>query len=155
MFGNISYSTHPLFTQMRRLEQELDDLFGSSTPWTGGIRSTPPGTFPAINVGSSDDSVTVYLFAPGIDAKKLDITIQQNVLVVTGEREITPEPTATYYRQERFSGDFRRVVSLPDDIDPDKVDATYREGIVQIRLQRRESAKPRAIQIREEAGAPS
>jgi HSP20 family protein len=147
MFGSITYSQNPLLAEFRRLEQELDELFGSSTPWTGGIRSLPPGTFPAINVGSTDDSVTVYLFAPGIDPKKLDITIQQNLLIVSGERQVPMEKQGTYYRQERFSGQFRRVVSLPDDADPDKVEASYREGVVQIQVRRRESAKPRQIEI--------
>jgi len=147
MFGNV-YSESPLLAQFRRLEQELDEVFGGATPWTGGIRSLPPGTFPAINVGSTDNQVTVYLFAPGIDAKKLDISIQQNVLTVSGEREAAREEQATYYRQERFDGEFRRVLNLPDDVDPEKVEASYRDGIVQITVRRRESAKPRQIAIR-------
>ncbi len=147
MFGSV-YSESPLLAQFRRLEQELDEVFGSATPWTGGIRSLPPGTFPAINVGSTEDQVTVYLFAPGIDAKKLDISMQQNVLTVSGEREVAREEQATYYRQERFDGEFRRVLSLPDDVDPEKVEASYRDGIVQITVRRRESAKPRQIAIR-------
>jgi len=147
MFGNI-YSDSPLLAQLRRFEQEIDDVFGDATSWTGGIRSLPPGTFPAINVGSTDHEVTVYLFAPGIDASKLDISIQQNVLTVSGERAIARDDDATYYRRERAEGDFRRVISLPDDVDPEKVAASYRDGIVQIVARRRESAKPRQISIR-------
>lgn len=145
MFGSY-YSESPLLTQFRRLEQELDEAFGSGTPWSGGIRSLPPGTFPAINVGSSEHGVMVYLFAPGIDPKKLDISMQQNVLSISGAREATEEKD-NYYRRERFSGEFRRVISLPDDVDPDKVEASYRDGIVQIRVQRRESARPRQISV--------
>ena len=147
MFSSV-YSENPLLAQFRRLEEELDQVFGGATPWTGGIRSLPPGTFPAINVGGTEDSVAVYLFAPGIDAKKLEISIQQNVLTVSGEREVPRDDAATYYRQERFGGEFRRVISLPDDVDPDKVEASYRDGIVQITVRRRESAKPRQIAIR-------
>lgn len=147
MYGSY-YSENPLFAEFRRLEQELDEVFGSGTPWTGGIRSLPPGTFPAINVAGTDDSVAVYLFAPGIDPKQLDISIQQNLLTVSGEREVPVTAEGTYYRQERFAGAFRRVISLPDDVDPEKVSATYRDGIVQITVRRRESAKPRQIEIR-------
>jgi HSP20 family protein len=147
MFGS-TYSESPLLAQFRRMEEELDEIFGSSMPWTGGIRSLPPGAFPAINVGSTEDQVTVYLFAPGIDASKLDISIQQNVLTVTGERETARDEAATYYRQERFGGEFRRVISLPDDVDPERVEASYRDGVVQITVRRRESAKPRQIAIR-------
>jgi HSP20 family protein len=147
MFSRVTYSENPLFAEFRRLEQELDDLFASTTPWVGGIRSLPAGTFPAVNVACTDDAVTVYLFAPGIDAKKLDISIQQNVLSVSGQREVRLEDSATYYRRERFGGSFRRVITLPEDADPEKVEAAYRDGIVQIRVQRHESAKPRQIKI--------
>ena len=147
MFGN-AYSENPLLAQFRRLEEELDEIFGGGTSWAGGIRSLPPGAFPAINVGSTEECVTVYLFAPGIDAKKLDIAIQQNVLTVSGEREVPRDERATYYRQERIGGEFRRVISLPENVDPDRVEASYRDGVVQIAIRRRESAKPRQIEIR-------
>ncbi len=147
MFTRMTYSEAPLFAEFRRLEQELDELFATSTPWNGGIRSLPPGTFPAINVGSAGDSVTVYLFAPGIDPKQLDISLRRNVLSVSGQRPVPVDKNATYYRQERFGGEFRRVITLPEDVDPDKVDASHRDGIVQITVHRRESTKPRQIEI--------
>ena len=147
MFGRFSFSDSSLFSDIRRLEQELDELSGGGTPWSGGIRSLPPGTFPALNVGSSDDRVTVYVFAPGVEAKSLDIQLQQNVLSISGQREVVAEAEATYYRRERFSGEFRRVLTLPDDVDPDKVHAVYRDGIVEISVPRRESAKSRQIEI--------
>ena len=147
MFGTL-HSDNTLLAQFRRLEEELDEVFGRGTPWTGGIRSQPPGTFPAINVGSTEDDVTVYLFAPGIDPKKLDISIQQNLLTISGKREVPRDDDATYYRQERFAGEFHRVVGLPDDVDPERVDASYLEGVVKITVRRRESAKPRQIEIR-------
>ena len=147
MFTCFRSRVSPLFSEFQRLEQELDEFFTGVTPWAGGIRSLPPGTFPAVNVASSADTVTVYLFAPGIDARSLEISLQQNVLSVGGRREASPAPNATYYRSERFEGEFRRVIALPEDIDPDKVEASYREGIVEIRVQRRESSRPRQIEI--------
>jgi HSP20 family protein len=147
MFTSFRNRESPLFSEFQRLEQELDEFFAGATPWAGGIRSLPPGTFPAVNVASSADTVTVYLFAPGIDARSLEISLQQNVLSVGGRREASPASNATYYRNERFEGPFRRVIALPEDIDPDKVEASYREGIVEIRVQRRESSRPRQIEI--------
>lgn len=142
-----SYFEMPLLAEFRRMEQEFDDLFETWAPWSGGIRSLPAGTFPAINVGNTPESVTVYVFAPAIDPKSLEVSMQENVLSVSGKREIAPEKEATYYRQERFTGSFRRIISLPEDVDPDKVEATYRDGILQISVQRRASAKPRQIEI--------
>jgi HSP20 family protein len=147
MFSDFTYSQSPLFAEFQRLEQQFDELFGSWTPWAGGIRSLPAGTFPAVNVGSNPDSVMVYVFAPGLDPKTLDVSLEENVLSVSGRRDVPIEQNATYYRQERFRGEFRRVLSLPEDVDPDRVEATYRDGIVQIKVGRRESAKPRQIEI--------
>jgi HSP20 family protein len=73
--------------------------------------------------------------------------LQQNVLSVYGRREVSHESNATYYRNERFEGEFRRSIALPEDIDPDKVEAAYRDGIVEIRVQRREASRPRQIEI--------
>jgi HSP20 family protein len=146
MFATITNMPSSVFDELWRLQQEADELFGSSTSPLG-IRSLPRGSFPAINVGQTSDRVDVYLFAPGIDPKSLDISIQQNLLTVSGKREIEVQE-ASYYRQERFSGEFRRVISLPEDVDPERVQAKYVDGIVQISVQRRESARPRQIEIR-------
>ena len=146
MFGNPSSMPSSVFDELWRLQQEVDELFGSwSSPL--GIRSSPRGSFPAINVGQTPERVDVYLFAPGIDPKSLDISIQQNLLTVSGKREPTVREEADYYRQERFAGEFRRVISLPEDVDPERVQAKYADGIVQIGIQRRESARPRRIEI--------
>jgi HSP20 family protein len=147
MFTRFVIPETSLFNEVRRLEQELDDLLRSDTSWSSSIRSLPPGTFPAINVGSTDEQVIVYVFAPGIDPKSLDIQMQQNLLSISGRREESAEAGAAYYRQERFRGEFRRVLTLPEDADPDKVEAKYRDGIVEITVKRRESAKPRQIAI--------
>ena len=146
MFGIPSNMPSSVFDELWRLQQEVDELFGSwSSPL--GIRSLPRGSFPAVNVGQTPERVDVYLFAPGIDPKSLDISIQQNLLTVSGKREIKVTEEADYYRQERFSGEFRRVISLPEDLDPERVQARYVNGIVQISVQRRESARPRQIEI--------
>ncbi len=146
MFGIPSNTPGSVFDELWRLQQEVDELFGSwSSPL--GIRSLPRGSFPAVNVGQTPERVDVYLFAPGIDPKSLEISIQQNLLTVSGKREIKAAEEASYYREERFSGEFRRVISLPEDVDPQRVQAKYADGIVQIGVQRRESARPRQIEI--------
>ncbi len=146
MFGIPSNMPSSVFDELWRLQQEVDELFGSwSSPLS--IRSLPRGSFPAVNVGQTPERVDVYLFAPGIDPKSLDISIQQNLLTVSGKREIKPREDANYYREERFGGEFRRVISLPEDVDPERVEAKYADGVVQIGVHRRESARPRQIEI--------
>ena len=143
LWGNFDTN---LLDELRRLEGEVDQLVARGGP-QAGIRAMRRGTFPPINVGSTPERVDVYLFAAGLDPKSLDLSIQQNLLVIAGTRRVPVEDEANYYRQERFDGDFRRVVSLPDDVDPERVDAKYRDGVLQITVQRREVARPRQITV--------
>lgn len=149
MFERIPGYASPIFNQVRRLEQELDELFGVGTTLTGtrDIRSLPAGTFPAVNVGSTPEAVSVYLFAPGIDPSKLDLSMQQNLLTVSGERPAVEEQDAKYYRRERFTGEFRRAISLPEDVDPDRVEARYSNGVLKVTLGRRAEAGPHRIPV--------
>jgi HSP20 family protein len=143
LWGNFDTN---LLDEFRRLEGEVEQLFGRGAAPVG-IRAMRRGTFPPINVGSTPERVDVYLFAAGLDPKSLDLSIQQNLLVIAGNRRVPIDEDADYYRQERFDGDFRRVVSLPDDVDPNRVDAKYRDGVLQITVQRREAARPRQITV--------
>lgn len=145
MFGNL-ISFENLFDEFRRMEQDIDQLLGRGS-MPAGIRSAARGTFPATNVGATSDAVSVYLFAPGVDPKNVNLQIQQNLLLVSGERRLPVHEKATYYRQERIGGQFRRVITLPDDVDPDRVDAKYRDGILHIVLQRRAAPQPRRIDV--------
>ncbi len=147
MFGNLSNFEDGLFADFRRLEREMDQMFGS-VPWSGGIRATARGSYPPINVGVTPEHIDVYLFAPGVDPKRLDITLHQNLLTVKGERRPIREEGAQYYRRERFEGEFYRAVNLPEDADPERVEANYQDGVLHIAIQRLESAKPRQIEVK-------
>jgi len=147
MFGSLSNYGDSLFDEFRRMQDEMSELFGRS-PWPDGIRSVSRGTFPPINVGTTPEQVDVYLFAAGLDPKTLDISLQQNLLTVAGERKSPAEKDASYYRRERFDGAFRRVITLPEDVDPERVEARYRDGVLQIQVQRREAARPRQIEVK-------
>ncbi|WP_045224200.1 Hsp20/alpha crystallin family protein [Methyloterricola oryzae] len=143
MLGNLTNLESSLFDQFRRMEEEMDEIFGRLP----GIRSAARGSFPPVNVGVTPEKVDVYLFSPGLETDSLDVSIQQNVLTVAGQRKATAAENAKFYRRERFAGEFRRVITLPDDIDPEQVTAQYTDGVLHVAVQRRESSKPRQIQI--------
>jgi HSP20 family protein len=147
MFGSLTHVEGSLYDQFRRMEQELDELFGRGAPLPG-LRAGARGAFPAVNVGATAEKVDVYLFAAGLDPQSLDVSIQQNLLTVSGSRPSAQPENANYYRRERHIGDFRRVVTLPEDCDPERVEAKYTDGILQVSVQRREASKPRQIQIK-------
>ena len=136
-----------LFPALAQLQQHLDEMFRMDG--SNSIRALSGGAFPAVNMGSTPDAVEVIAFVPGVDPKALQITIDKGVLVISGERTDSNEREdgVSTYAQERFAGQFRRTISLPDDVDPDRVDATCRDGIVRVSVAKRESAKPRQITV--------
>ena len=147
MFWNFGSFDDRLFDDFRRVQQELDEVFGAG-PARSGIRAVARGTYPPINIGATPKQVDVYVFAAGIDPASLDISIQQNLLTVAGERKADGEEGAQYYRRERFDGAFRRALTLPEDVDPDRVSAQYRDGLLHISVARRESTQPRQIEVK-------
>lgn len=147
MFGNLTNDGDSLLDQFLRMQDEVNELFGRS-PWPAGIRSVSRGSYPPINMGATAEQVDVYLFAAGLDPKTLDISIQQNLLTVAGERRAPVDEDASYYRKERYDGAFRRVITLPDDVDPEQVEAGYRNGVLQIQVRRRAAARPRQIEVK-------
>jgi HSP20 family protein len=138
-----------LFGDLDRLQRELDDMFGfSGRP--ASIRSVAPGSYPAINIGNTPTSLEIYAFAPGIDASKVEITLDRGVLTLSGERPNDLPDTndkVSVYSRERLVGSFRRAVHVPDDVDPEHVNATYRDGVLRISLARHETAQPKRITI--------
>jgi HSP20 family protein len=135
-----------LLDELRRWDPDLESTF-SASPWFSGIRSVRQGTYPPLNVGSSTDSVDVYLFAAGLDPKNLNLSLQQNLLSISGERPQEIQENAAYYRRERFNGSFQRVLTLPEDVDPDQVEARYDDGVLHVRIGRRQEVKPRRIEV--------
>jgi len=147
MFGTLTNYEGSLLDDIRRMQQDMEDMFGPRT-WPAGIRSVARGSYPPINVGATSDRVDVYLFAAGLDPKSLDISIQRNLLTVAGERNVEVPESAEHYRRERFSGSFRRVISLPEDVDSEQVDARYTDGVLHVAIQRREASRPRQIEVK-------
>lgn len=149
MFDSMLNFPGSLFGEFDRLRREMDDIFGA-TGLPSSIRSVAPGTLPALNIGRTPNSVEVYAFAPGLDASKIDLTIDRGVLRISGERPSgIPEDDAkvNVYARERGTGSFMRAVALPEDIDPGHVQASYRDGVLQVSIARRESAQPKRIAV--------
>lgn len=141
-------SSADLFAELNRMQGVLDQVFRPTGP--ASIRLANAGSFPALNVGTTPTSVEVLALAPGLDPQKLEITVDRGLLVLAGERrsQLPPEgERSTIYARERFTGRFRRVVSLPEDADPARVEATYRDGILRVTVAKRESSRPRRIEV--------
>jgi HSP20 family protein len=134
-----------LFAELDRLQRDLMQALDLSP----SIRGFGRGGFPALNIGGTPQSVEIYAFAPGLDPATIEANIDRGVLTLEGERAaaLPQDEKSTVHINERFAGRFRRVVSLPDDLDTDRVSATYRDGVLVLSIPRRESALPRRIQV--------
>ncbi len=135
-----------IFAELDRLQRDMAQAFDASP----SIRGFGRGGYPALNVGGTHHSVEIYAFAPGLDPAKVDVSIDRGVLTIEGERgsDLPGDEKSAVHINERFAGRFRRVVSLPDDVDPNAVDASYRDGVLHLAIKRRESALPRRIEVK-------
>ena len=136
-----------LFAEVDRLQRQMQQAFEFSP----SIRGYAHGGFPALNVAGTPDSVEVYAFCPGLKPESIQVQVEKGVLSISGERpsELPPRDDDRWsvHVSERFTGRFHRVVTLTEDLDPDEVQARYRDGVLQISIRRKEAAKPRRITV--------
>ena len=131
------------FREMRRLQRDMDRL-------AAGYRlGAAERVFPAVNVWTGRDDAIVTAEVPGIDPNKLEITGVGDTLTLSGTREPADAGEGQVVnRLEREAGDFARTIQLPFRVEPDKVEAIYAKGILQVRLPRLEADKPKQIAIK-------
>ncbi|MGH8667193.1 MAG: Hsp20/alpha crystallin family protein [Burkholderiales bacterium] len=144
MYGSLF--PRDVLAELSRLQGEVQRAFDISP----SIRGLGRGGFPAINVGTLPETLELYVFAPGLDPTTVEVNLDRGVLSIAGSRKTelpAQEQKASVHINERFQGKFQRVVSLPDDADPNGVSADYRDGILHIRVKRREESQPRRITI--------
>lgn len=136
-----------LWADMNRLQRELDQLF---RPDAGvGIRAMNWRSFPVINLGHTPEAVEVLALAPGVEPSQLHVSVDRGLLTIAGERksDVPDEDGCNVYAQERFAGSFRRVISLPEDVDTQQVQASCHDGLLRIRVARQQASLPRRIDV--------
>ncbi len=130
------------FVELRRMQTEMSRLFS-------GFSATTARDFPPINILLGENSVAVIAELPGVTADHVTIGLQEDVLTLEGKREPkVQEDNVNWQRRERAYGTFSRTVQLPFRVDPDKVQARFTNGVLEIELQRLEADRPKKIQIR-------
>jgi HSP20 family protein len=149
MYPSMLKPSGDLFADFAQLQDRIEEMMSGGLG-TSSIRAVSrAGAFPALNVGTWAEALEVYAFAPGLDAKSIDVSVEKGLLTLSGQRK-SPEQDgkgSTVYAKERFEGSFRRVISLPEDSDPSRVEASYRNGVLKVVVPRLEAAKPRQIQV--------
>jgi HSP20 family protein len=148
----MNFSLRPLFQQptvnnfRREMDRLVGDFFG---PLAGELqRLVPSGTgYPSLNVWEDNDVLFAEAEVPGLKAEDLDISVIGNQLTVKGRRAAAVVDGGTYHRRERNVGEFVRTVTLPVEIDSDKVEASLADGVLKITLPKAEAAKPRKVTV--------
>lgn len=132
------------FDQVRREMLRLLDTVAGDT--VGEVNS---GVFPPMNITQDNDNFYLRAEVPGIKPNELSISAVRNRLSLAGKREIQREhERVSYHRKERAEGSFNRTVTLPTEVDADRVDARYADGILTLTLPKAEETKPRQITVR-------
>lgn len=135
------------FPQMR------DELNRTMSQWLGDMSGMNPvewgegRTFPALNIWEAGDDLLVEAELPGLKPEHLEITVVGDQLTLKGERPASAAEGTTFHRQERGVGKFCRVVKLPVEVDADRVQAAFRDGVLEIKLPKAAAARPRRVQV--------
>jgi HSP20 family protein len=124
----------------RALEQQLE------SDWLEGA-TTGMGAFPPINIFQQGHDFAVIIELPGVSQDDLSLEVRGNTIRISGRKTVEYGGNASMHRRERVSGSFDRTVNLPVQLDPDRIKAEYREGILALLLPRAESDKPKLIKV--------
>jgi HSP20 family protein len=130
-------------TLQREVDRALRDVFGASTsPATAGAFA------PALDVEENEDSFVLHVELPGVSADDVEVSLEENVLTIEGQRDFYSDREAEGFRRvERAFGRFHRAIRLPDRVDAQRVTATHRDGVLTIEVPKAEEAKPRRITV--------
>lgn len=140
------------FREVSRLRNEMDRLwdeyFGSGRR---AFRPIEEEWLPAVDVSETADKITVKAEIPGLEAKDIEISMVGDTLTIKGEKKAErEEKDENYHMVERSYGSFSRAMKLPGVVDSEKVEATYKNGVLTVVLPKKEEVKPKAIQIKAE-----
>ena len=144
------------FAEMENLRRDIDrafEEFGITRSPANRVAFLPgrgPRRYPLINLLEDKENLYIEALTPGVDAKSLDVSVMQNRLTVSGEKiripaEVKPE---AFHRSERSSGKFVRTFDLPVEVDDERIQAEYKNGLLIITLPKAERAKPRQVSIK-------
>ncbi len=136
--------------ELSRLRNEVDNLFDRFLDWRPFGQTTEGGMWnPALDISESPKQVVVKAELPGMDPKDIDISLHDNVLTLKGERkQEKQEKEENYHRVERSYGSFMRSFRLPAEVQPDKVDATYKDGVLTVKLNKTAKSAAKKIEIK-------
>ena len=147
MTGFPRYGWASVFDNPERIWRDLDRLMGQSAERPYWPQHS--GVYPLVNITETKDNFFIRSEIPGMKADDIQISATGTNLSIAGERKIVSEgENVTYHRREREGGKFNRMIALPSDIQVDKVEATYADGVLVVSIPKAEEAKPKQIKVK-------
>ncbi len=139
-------SLHSPFDRLLNLQRTLDQVLNASPAFDLGVSGR--GVFPPINVFSDQDAYIVRLEIPGVDPAELHIEGHSRALTFSGQRKAPTSEEGSFHRRECVRGSFSRSIQIPTESDLSRAEASYKHGLLTIRIPKREGAKPRKIDVK-------
>lgn len=136
-----------IFSDIKNIQNQMNRLF---EPFESENREDLfRGTWlPPVDVAEEDDRLVVRAEIPGVKKEDIDVQFENGMLTIRGERKLEkPENGRNYHRVERIYGSFTRSFTLPASVDPDRITASYTDGVLELMVPKREEAKPKQIRI--------
>lgn len=133
------------FETLFAFQRALENRFSSD--WLG-MTTAAMGTYPPINVFQQADDLVAVVELPGVDKKDLSIQAKENTIRIAGRKAIDYPEEVSVHRRERLSGVFDRTLVVPMQVDPDRIKAEYKDGLLAFFIPRAEKDKPRTIEVR-------
>lgn len=134
---------------LRRDFGDFVNRFFDRDLWEPGDLSSADRWFPSVDISEGKKEITVKAEIPGVEAKDIDISLSGKLLTIKGEKKHEKEEKEeNYYRMERSYGSFNRTIELPAEVDPEKVDASYKKGVLKIELKKTRESETKKIEIK-------
>lgn len=132
-----------------RFSRLFDQAFSDLRDWEPGEDVSSRNWLPAVDISETDDALMLYAELPGMTKDDVDITVENNLLSIRGERKFEKEDTQeNFHRIERTYGTFSRSFTLPTNVRSDEVSASFQDGLLRIEVPKAEEAKPRKVAIK-------
>jgi len=136
-------------SQMSQMSPMLAHALGLHGQQQGSGRATATAWAPALDISERKDAYLVTVELPGVEADDLEITMEDGLLTIQGERQFTHDSSEEqFHRIERRYGAFRRSITLPAQVQAEQIEASFDNGVLQIVVPKMEEAKPKRIQVR-------
>jgi HSP20 family protein len=129
------------------MNRAFEDLVTGSRRGTEQEDIAPGQWTPPVDIFETPESIIIRADLPGVERNALNVEMRENSLIIQGERRLEEEAGRNYHRVERAYGGFRRVFSLPVGLRPHQIQATLKNGVLEITLLKEEEAKPKQIQV--------